>query len=80
MAPVRRVEIPKPDGGTRPLSVAALEDKIVQKAVTEIMLTLTGTTKLWSVSFLVCQCGIKTAITSAATIRSTGLCPSRFMA
>ena len=35
--PVRRVEIPKPDGGTRP--VAALEDKIVQKAVTEIILT-----------------------------------------
>ena len=37
--PVRRVEIPKPDGGTRPLGVAALEDKIVRKAVTEIILT-----------------------------------------
>ena len=37
--PVRRVRIPKPDGGTRPLGVAALEDKIVQKAVTEIVLT-----------------------------------------
>ena len=37
--PIRRVEIPKPDGGTRPLGVAALEDKIVQKAVTEIILT-----------------------------------------
>ncbi|MCY4591130.1 MAG: group II intron reverse transcriptase/maturase [Alphaproteobacteria bacterium] len=37
--PVRRVEIPKPDGGTRPLGVAALEDKIVQKAVAEIILT-----------------------------------------
>ena len=36
--PVRRVNIPKPDGGTRPLGVAALEDKIVQKAVTEIIL------------------------------------------
>ncbi len=31
--PSRRVEIPKPDGGTRPLGIAALEDKIVQKAV-----------------------------------------------
>ena len=37
--PVRRVEIPKPGGGTRPLGVAATEDKIVQKAVTEIILT-----------------------------------------
>ena len=36
--PVRRVEIPKPDGGTRPLGIAALEDKIVQKAVTDTIL------------------------------------------
>ena len=31
--PVRRVEIPKPDGGVRPLGVVSLEDKIVQRAV-----------------------------------------------
>ena len=37
--PVRRVEIPKPDGGTRPLGIAALEDKIVQKAVVDGILT-----------------------------------------
>ena len=37
--PVRRVEIPKPDGGTRPLGIAALEDKIVQKVVTDMILT-----------------------------------------
>jgi RNA-directed DNA polymerase len=30
--PSRRVHIPKPDGGQRPLAVAALEDKIVQRA------------------------------------------------
>ena len=30
--PVRRVERPKPDGGTRPLGLAALEDKIVREA------------------------------------------------
>ena len=35
----RRVEIPKPDGGTRPLGIAAREDKIVQKAVVECILT-----------------------------------------
>ena len=37
--PVRRVNIPKPDGGTRPLGVAALEDKIVQRAMMEVILT-----------------------------------------
>ena len=37
--PSRRVNIAKPGGGTRPLGVAALEDKIVQKAVTETILT-----------------------------------------
>ena len=36
--PSRRVEIPKPDGGTRPLGIAALEDKIVQKAVVGLIL------------------------------------------
>ena len=37
--PSRRVNIPKPDGGTRPLGIAAIEDKIVQKAVAETILT-----------------------------------------
>ena len=37
--PSKRVYLPKPDGGTRPLGVAALEDKIVQKAVADTILT-----------------------------------------
>ena len=45
--PSRRVNIPKPDGGTRPLGIAALEDKIVQKAVVETILE-----PIWEPEFL----------------------------
>jgi RNA-directed DNA polymerase len=35
--PSRRVHIPKPDGGRRPLAIAALEDKIVQRATAVVL-------------------------------------------
>lgn len=36
-SPVKRVNIPKPDGGTRPLGIASQKDKVVQAAILNLL-------------------------------------------
>ena len=66
--PSRRVNIPKPDGGTRPLGVAAIEDKLVQKAVAKIILT-----PIYEVEFLGFSYGFPPGRGRARCARRPGL-------
>src|SRR5215813_14648250 len=51
--PLRRIYIPKEDGRQRPISIPALEDKIVQKAVVELL------NAIYEQDFLHCSYGFR---------------------
>lgn len=51
--PLKRFQVPKPDGRTRPLAILAVEDRIVQRAVVDVL------EPIFEAEFLPCNFGYR---------------------
>jgi RNA-directed DNA polymerase len=64
--PLRRVYIPKDDGRQRPISIPSLEDKIVQRAVVELL------NAIYEQDFLACSFGFRREIGAQEALDEVG--------
>jgi retron-type reverse transcriptase len=64
--PLRRVYVPKEDGKERPISIPALEDKIVQKATVSVL------TAIYEQDFLPCSYGFRPGLSAHDALNAVG--------